>query len=221
MRWFLVLGLIFAACQQKADAPPAPQASAAGELSLEVNPLGGGPSAPIDISGSPVMGPEGAKLTIVEFTNFRCKPCSRMSKVIGAFAKEHPKEVRVIFKHGLLGDPGASFPVHEAAQAAQEQGKFWEFEELLFSKQMAFSTMQLQSYAAIAGLDSVRFNQDTASQRWRPIVERDFYEADLLGHRGTPVVYVNGQGYFGVSDSEMKAKLEAMLSGSCVAGQTC
>lgn len=213
----LLLGVI--ACQGEKPKAPASK-SGPSEYGIEATSPDGSPVV-MDISESPSLGNPGAEVVVVEYTNFFCKPCARMAKTLNALAKEHPEEIQLIFKHGLLGDPARSYPVHEAAQAAYAQGKFWEYKELLFSHQMAYSPEELKSYAKEAGLDLERFTRDLATHAHRGVVERDFYEAELFGHRGTPVVYINGKGYFGVSDVEVRATIEAALREACGADLSC
>jgi protein-disulfide isomerase len=203
-------------CNRAKEAAPRQQT----ESGLEVTPVGGGEAIPIDLEGAPARGGSEARIVIVEYSNFRCKPCAKMARTLSGLAAENPGRLRLIFKHGLLGEAAASYLVHEAAQAAAAQGKFWEYEELLFSRQMAFSEGELKGYAAEVGLDVPRFEKELASHVHRGAVDRDFYEADLLGHKGTPVIYVNGRGYFGLSDAEIKQKVEAALA-ECKAERSC
>jgi protein-disulfide isomerase len=157
------------------------------------------------------MGASAPKVTVVEFSNFRCRPCGEMSNSIRALAKEYPNDLRLIFKHGLLGEATYSYEVHEAAQAANAQGKFWEYAEVLFSKQMAFSNQQLRAYTQLSGVDPLLWGKDMAKQKYRAVIERDFYEADLLQHKGTPVIYINGVGYFGLPKEQIVAKIKEAL----------
>jgi protein-disulfide isomerase len=210
LRISLLLFVFLGSCQAKPAPTPAPTSSESLE-SIELTPPGGGLSVPVDLAMSPTMGSSAAKVTIIEFSNFRCKPCGEMSKAIHALAEENPKDLRLIFKHGLLGEATYSYEVHEAAQAANAQGKFWEYAEVLFSKQMAFSNQQLRAYTQLSGVDPIQWSKDMAVQKYRAVIERDFYEADLLQHRGTPVIYINGVGYFGLPKEQIIAKIKEAL----------
>lgn len=211
LRISLLLSLLLTTSCQAAKPAPGPAASVQALDSLELSPPGGGISVPVDLAMSPTMGASAPKVTVIEFSNFRCRPCGDMSKAIHALAKEHPDDLRLIFKHGLLGEATYSYEVHEAAQAANAQGKFWEYAEVLFSKQMAFSNQQLRAYTLLSGVEPLQWGKDMAAQKYRAVIERDFYEADLLQHKGTPVIYINGVGYFGLPKEQIVSKIKEAL----------
>src|SRR5262245_49702286 len=125
----LLLCLVSFSCSEKKAAPSPALPTGVALESLEVTPPVGGQAMPIDLAGSPERGSTSAKVVVVEYSNFRCRPCSRMSKTLTAVAARHPEEVLLVFKHGLLGEASQSLYIHEAAQAAAAQGKFWEYEE--------------------------------------------------------------------------------------------
>jgi protein-disulfide isomerase len=211
LRTSLLLAVFLVASCQPTRPTPNPTPSTQSLDSLELTPPGGGLSVPVDLALSPTMGASAPKVTVVEFSNFRCRPCGEMSNSIHALAKEHPNDLRLIFKHGLLGEATYSYEVHEAAQTANAQGKFWEYAEVLFSKQMAFSNQQLRAYTQLSGVDPLLWGKDMAKQKYRAVIERDFYEADLLQHKGTPVIYINGMGYFGLPKEQIVAKIKEAL----------
>ncbi len=81
-----------------------------------------------------------------------------------------------------------------AARAAQAQGKFWEYHELLYENQSGgFSDERLVELAREAGLDVEQFESDLASGRYEEAVARDFEEGQQVGISGTPTFIINGE----------------------------
>jgi protein-disulfide isomerase len=81
-----------------------------------------------------------------------------------------------------------------AARAAQEQGKFWEYHDLLYENQSGgFSDERLVELAREAGLDVERFEEDLASGRFEQAVAEDFREGQRTGITGTPTFLINGR----------------------------
>ena len=107
-----------------------------------------------------------------------------------------------------------------AARAAQAQGKFWEYHDLLYENQSSgFSEGRLVELAREAGLDVEKFESDLASGRYQEAVARDFEEGQQVGISGTPTFVINGEvlagfqplGVFG--DAIERAKREAERGG--------
>ena len=85
-----------------------------------------------------------------------------------------------------------------AARAAQEQGEFWGYHDLLYNNQSSgnsggYSEENLISLAEEAGLDSQRFEDDLQSARYEETVQSDFRKGQNLGISGTPTFFINGQ----------------------------
>ncbi len=95
-----------------------------------------------------------------------------------------------------------------AARAAQEQGKFWEYHDVLYQNQGAenggaFSDENLVGFAREAGLDVKRFEESFESGRYEPVVERVFREAQDVGIQGTPSFSINGRILVGAQPLEV------------------
>ncbi len=85
----------------------------------------------------------------------------------------------------------------EASLAAQEQGKFWEYHDLLMANQRALQDTDLERYANQVGLDLARFKADIASGKMKAQIRNDMDDGQRAGVRGTPSVYLNGRKYQG------------------------
>jgi protein-disulfide isomerase len=98
-----------------------------------------------------------------------------------------------------------------AARAAQEQGRFWEYHDVLFENQKgenngAFSDDNLVAFAEKAGLDVERFEATLESGEYEEVVGKDFREAQDAGIQGTPSFTINGQPLVGAQPVEIFAR---------------
>ncbi len=90
-----------------------------------------------------------------------------------------------------------------AARAAQAQGKFWEYHDLLYQNQAAgFSDDQLIGLAGEAGLDVEKFEADFRSGEFEDEVAQDFEQGQMAGISGTPTFDVNGERIVGLQSIE-------------------
>lgn len=106
--------------------------------------------------------------------------------------KQNPSTVKVVFKNFPLQKHALAGPAAVAALAAKEQGKFWQYHDLLFAE----AKLNPDSFGKIAqklGLDLDRFNKDRESPILQEKLTKDVAEANTLGITGTPAVFVNGK----------------------------
>jgi len=101
--------------------------------------------------------------------------------------------MRVVFKHYPLNFHANARPAALAAIAAQMQGKFWPYHDLLFHNAKKLGDADLQQWARIIGLDLARFNADRQSPAAQKQLKRDMSDASRIGVRGTPSIYLNGR----------------------------
>src|SRR5262249_53017256 len=106
----------------------------------------------------PARGPDGAKVTIVEFSDFQCPYCARGRKVVDEVLKSYPKDVRVVFRDFPLPMHDNAQKAAEAGQCAAEQGKFWELHDWMFDHQDKLSVAELTAAAKSLGLDGKKFD---------------------------------------------------------------
>src|SRR5581483_6831488 len=104
---------------------------------------------------APQTGQPGAKVTIIEFSDYQCPFCSRVEPTISQIKKAYGKEVRVAFKHNPLPFHPNAAPAARAALAAREQGdeKFWKYHEILFKNQDKLDDQHYVDFAGEAGLN--------------------------------------------------------------------
>ena len=113
-----------------------------------------------------------------------------------------PKLYKEYVKDGTLRIEWRDFPYRGqesvdaavAARAAQAQGGFWEYHDLLYDSQFSgYSDENLVALARRAGLDTQRFERDYRSGRYERLVRADFQKGLDLGVNGTPTFFINGK----------------------------
>lgn len=148
----------------------------------------------IDVSGSPEKGAAHAAVTLVEWADFECPFCGQAAPEINRLIEKYPEHVQLVFKHYPLSAHQHAEVAARAAVAAAKQGKFWQLHRALFENQeKGLSRETIEKLAAEAGLDMKRFRQDLESEAAADFVNRDRKQAEKLGLKGTPMIYVNGR----------------------------
>jgi len=158
----------------------------------------GAPAAPppvqnVAVGSAPVKGSPNAPVTIVEFSDFQCPFCSRAVPTLKQIESEYPDKVRVAFKNQPLPFHQHARLAAQAAMAANEQGKFWEYHDKLFANQQALDRSSLERYAQEVGLDMGRFRSALDSNKFEAQISADAAEGSRLGASGTPTFYINGR----------------------------
>jgi protein-disulfide isomerase len=133
-------------------------------------------------------GPADAPLVLLVFGDFGSPQGARAKPVVEEFLKAYPGKVRLIFKHAPLSRATLA---HEAALAAESQGKFWEMHDLLYGA--AQQPSQYAQFARQLGLDVAKFEAALKEHRYLAAVERDLAEARALGLQNVPMFFLNGK----------------------------
>ena len=166
----------------------------------------------IDVAGAPVKGPQDARITLVEFSDFECPYCSAAVTQVDRIMAAYPKDIKLIYKQFPLSTHPHAQMAAEASLAAKDQGKFWEMYEVLFKNFRRLSREDILMFAKELGLDLDKFQADMASGKYKGVIEKDQKDGDAAGVYGTPSFYINGKQYNGeVSLASLKPILEAEL----------
>lgn len=154
------------------------------------------PAAPVvfpDLAGAPTRGGgASAPVTVVEFGDFQCPPCGRVWKIVDEALRPYGDRVRYVFRNSPLAFHENAQKAAEAARAAQAQGRFFEYADVLFKNQKALDASSLKRYAAETGLDVARFAADLDGGRYAADVLLERRAAVRAGCIGTPTFLVNG-----------------------------
>jgi len=140
----------------------------------------------------PSRGPEGAPITIVEFSDFQCPFCQRVLPTLEQIMEKYPDQVRVVYRNLPLRSHSRARPAAEAALCANDQGQFWPYHDLLFENSRQLSDEDLLRYAGEVGLDSDKFQACYDEKRFAQQVSDDVAAARAVGANGTPAFFVNG-----------------------------
>jgi protein-disulfide isomerase len=144
---------------------------------------------------NPSKGPEKAKVTIVEFSDFQCPFCTRANGTMQQVLAAYPKDVRLVWRNLPMSfHPHAALAAEAAQEAFAQAGNeaFWKYHDLLFQNQKAIARPDLERYARELGLDMGRFNRALDSRQHKPHVDRDSAEAQRAGIVATPGFLING-----------------------------
>lgn len=147
----------------------------------------------VPVDESPIRGNENALVTLVLFSDFECPFCKRVEPTIDALLETYGDDLRVVWKHNPLPFHKRAEPASRAAYAAQQQGKFWEYHELIFENQKELSDDDLIGYAEDLGLDMDKFREDMESDAAKAQIKKDQALATRTKAQGTPHSFINGR----------------------------
>ena len=155
---------------------------------------------PVDPERDHIRGPVDAPVTVLEYGDFECPFCGQAEPVLRELLREHG-EVAYVWRHLPLNDVHLQAQqAAEAAEAAAEQGAFWEMHDLLLERQDALGFDDLVGHAGELGLDVERFEEDLRTRAGARQIAEDVDSADLSGVSGTPTFFVNGLRHYGAYD---------------------
>lgn len=154
------------------------------------------PSVALAVSADddPSQGSINAPVTVVMFSDFQCSHCAATHPIVKQVLSEFPAgKVRFVVRDFPLTNIHAdAFRAALAADAANAQGKFFEYIELLYANQDALDANSLKQYATKIGLDRKRFEADLDSEKYAAEVRKDMEDGKKYGITGTPTIFVNG-----------------------------
>ena len=106
--------------------------------------------------------------------------------------EKYPQDVKVVFKNFPLQNHKFAMKAAVAALAAGDQGKFWEFHDLLFKNYNKLSDQKIQEIAQAVGLNMEDYEKKKNDPAIKRKVNQDFSEGRQAGVRGTPSIFING-----------------------------
>jgi protein-disulfide isomerase len=159
----------------------------------------------------PSKGNPDAAVTVVEFTDYQCPNCATAQPILERLVTEYGDRVRFVVRDFPLTMHADAQKAAEAAEAAREQGKYWDFTAILFRNQSQLKPEQLKQYAQVIGLDRAKFDAALDSGRLADKVARDVADGERIGVNGTPTFFVNGRRASDATYETLKAALDAAL----------
>ncbi len=184
------------------------------------------PTSPIiqvSLDDDPVLGNQDAPVTIVEFSDFQCPFCSRFYQQTLPLIEQNYIQtgiVKLVYRDFPLDIHPNAVPAHIAAECADEQGKFWEYHDMLFDRQSEWIGLSLGSveekfsqYASGLGLDTTSFESCMKSEEIANEVAQDFQAGVQYGSSGTPTFFIgNEDGYIKMVGAQPYAAFEAAIN---------
>jgi len=148
----------------------------------------------VDSEGAPFVGKEDAEVVLVEFSDFECPYCSRLSNTLNRVKENYADRIKLVFRQYPL--PQIHSNAQKAAEAslcAADQDRFWEMHDLLFADRKNLKIEDLKEKATELGLDMEQFNQCLDEGRHAATIARDLRAGMQVGITGTPALFINGR----------------------------
>lgn len=165
------------------------------------------------VAGGVSAGSADSKVKVVEFSDFECPFCSRAADTINKLKADYGDKIHVVFRQYPLDFHKNAHLAHQAALAANAQGKFWEFHDKLFQNQRALSREDLETYAKDLGLDLEKFKAALDAGTYKAEVDADIALGGKVGVDGTPTLFINGKRAGNPGDVDgVKAMIDAELN---------
>jgi protein-disulfide isomerase len=174
--------------------------------------------AKIEVAATgPSKGPEGAPVTIIEFSDFQCPYCSRAEATVKDLLEleKYKGKLRLVYRDYPLANHNLAPKAAEAAHCAGDQGKYWEMHDRLFAGAPKLEVNDLKAYARDLKLDEGRFTKCLDSGEKAKVVADHFKAGNDAGVRGTPAFFINGrllsgaqklEAFTALIDAELAAK---------------
>jgi protein-disulfide isomerase len=164
------------------------------------------------MANSPVRGSPDAAVTITEYADFQCPYCASARNSIDQALREYPNRIKLVFKSFPLDFHADSMLAHQAAFAADKQGKFWEMHDLIFTRQRAMKRDDLFAMAKSLGIDMDRFGKDIESPQIRAQIDAERAEGKRRGVLGTPTFFIDGAPMEGAASiAQFEARIDQSL----------
>lgn len=161
----------------------------------------------VSAEGDPALGPEDAPIVMIEFSDFNCQFCRRFAdETLNPLLETYGDQVRFIYRdYPILSN--SSVLAALAGECVHEQGKFWDFHNLIFSQQVTLDEETLTALAGQVGVNVDEFSTCLSDQKHLEEVRADYVEGQSLGIRGTPMFFINGRPLSGALPYEQFATI--------------
>lgn len=165
----------------------------------------------VSTQGAPSLGSSTAKVVVVEYSDFQCPYCGKFARETFPAIEERyitSGKVRYVFRHFPLDEAHPkAFKAAEAAECANQQGKFWEMHARLFAHQQALDPANFLTHAKSVGVDESAF-QKCLNGAARGKIKKDFNDGLKAGVGGTPTFLI------GTAEKDGKVRVVKTLSGT-------
>lgn len=167
--------------------------------------------ANVSADDDPFKGPKDAPVTIVEFSDFQCPACRQAAFRLNDVLAKYEGKVKFVYRDFPLNRHVDALPAAVAANCAQEQGKYWEYHDLLWQNQQALKDADLLRYADQVKLDRAKFETCLKDPKQQEEVRKDLEAGEQYGVNSTPTFFVNGRIVSGANMPEISRLIEKEL----------
>ena len=157
-----------------------------------------------------VRGEAKAPVTIVEFSDFQCPFCQKAEPILKALLAKYNGQVKLAFLDFPMRSLHSQAQIAaEAARCAEQQGRFWQYHDVLFADQTKLDEAGLAQSARSLGLDENSFQSCLRSGKFKAQIEQDVQEGTKAGVAGTPAFFIDGISLNGV---QPEAEFEKIIN---------
>jgi protein-disulfide isomerase len=162
------------------------------------------------------QGPVDAPIQIIEYSDFQCPACGNAQPMLNALLQDHPGKIRLVYQHFPLDSHQWSRLVHQAAECAARQNRFWPYHDRLYQNQSGWSKSTespveiLIRYAKEEGLNLEAFGRCLQDPEAARKIREERMTGEGLGVRSTPSFFVNGEMVAGTKT--LREKIERFLA---------
>ncbi|MEZ5345485.1 MAG: thioredoxin domain-containing protein [Pyrinomonadaceae bacterium] len=147
----------------------------------------------VSVDDDPFQGDKNAPITVVMFTDLECPACAAVYPVLKNVVAEYGARIKFVIRDfPLEGIHANAFGAAVAANAANNQGKYFEYKELLYKNQDSLDTESLVKLAKQIGMDEKKFRSDLGETKYAEEVRKDIEDGEKYGVNSTPTIFVNG-----------------------------
>lgn len=175
------------------------------------------PSVELIKEYSPRLGPDDARVKIVEFLDPECEACRSMAPIVKQLVSEYKGQVQLIVRY--MPFHGSSLKAATYLEEAREKGMYWEALSILFENQPAWADHHTPSpelipkflvSAGVKEAESFEENVLLSKHRWK--VDQDFVDGKMLGVKYTPTFFVNGKMLEEIGYKPIKQAIDSALA---------
>lgn len=154
------------------------------------------PKVTVDTRGAPALGPKNAPVTVIEFSDYQCPACRANHSVVKQIRAEFAGKLRWIYMEYPLHVHKYAFEAAEAGLCADDQGKFWQYQDDLYTTP-DLTVPNLIAMAAKLGMSGKEFSQCLSSSKYERQVKKSMAQATQIGIDRTPTYVINGMVFIG------------------------
>lgn len=153
-----------------------------------------------------------ASAFLVEFSDFQCPACKAFQPAIDIILEKYKDKIQFAYRHFPLDKHEHAVNAALTAEAAGEQGKFWDMGKLLFENQDRFSEALWKNWANDLSLNLDEFESSFNSQKLKDKINRDRAYGDQIGVNATPTFYLNGKKLELTSQADLVKAVEEAIN---------